>query len=142
VRGSTSASRASPFTRIRTRIFSASDIFVSCLHLLSPCPARRDADGALHQRRNERPFVVGRAAHIALRFGGFARGFRSLLNRLVADRLSLKRGLRVFYANGHQAHATENHAGVLAGTSIIERHLRRGTHRGVDRGTSLERYVR
>src|SRR2546426_12223028 len=71
-RGSTAASHGFPFTFTRTGTFSAADIFVTRLHLLSASAAGGNADGALYEHRDQPSLVLRRAAHIALRLGGCA----------------------------------------------------------------------
>src|SRR5260370_1896087 len=70
VRGSTAASHGFPFTFTRTGTFSAADIFVTRLHLLSASAASGNANGALYEHGHKPSLVLRRAAHIALRLGG------------------------------------------------------------------------
>src|SRR6266571_883726 len=54
VRGSTAASHGFPFTFTRTGTFSAADIFVTRLHLLSASATSGNARGAIMDNRNAR----------------------------------------------------------------------------------------
>src|SRR3981081_3001085 len=142
VRGSTNASRASPFTRTCTVTISAPDIFVSRLDAFAPRPPGRDSNSAFHQRPHQRPLVIRRAAHIALRFGGVPRSFGPSLNRLPIDLFPSQLVLRPLCANRHQPHATQHHANVFANIFAIHRELHRRTRGRVNRRAALKRQVR
>src|SRR5258708_24616906 len=85
VRGSTSASRGSPFTRTRTVIFSATDIFVSCLHTLTAGTPQGDCNRAFHQRSDQGTLIVRGTAHITLRFRCFPRRLGAALSGWLPD---------------------------------------------------------
>src|SRR6267378_156505 len=142
VRGSTNASRASPFTRTRTVTISAPDIFVSRLDAFAPRAPGRDSNSAFHQRPHQRTFIIGRAAHVALRFGGFPRSFGHSLNRLPIDLLPAQLVLRPLCANRHQSHATQHHANVFANILAIHRELHRRTRGRIHRRAAFKRQVR
>src|ERR1700738_1319784 len=141
VRGSTSASRGSPFTRIRTAIFSTPDIFVSRLHAFASRTAYRDAQRALHPRRHERALIVRGTAHVTLRFRCFPRCLGRALNRLFVYSVASQLRLSFLCPNRGQADATQNNANVFASVLAIERELHSGTRCGVDGRATLESQV-
>src|SRR5260370_6115358 len=142
VRGSTSASRASPLTRTRTITFLTSDIFMPCFHLFTARAACGDADGALDERRHQRAFVLRGTPHIALRFRSSPRGFRGSPNILLAKRLSAHRCFRFLGADGGEAHATENHARILARVVAFQSELHRSAPGWIYRRTALKSKMR
>src|SRR6266436_8450499 len=99
VRGSTSASRGSPLTRTRTRIFSTPDIFVSRLNLFPARPPRRDSNCPLDESGDQDAFVIRGASHVVLRFRGRARRFGGALDPLLLEFFPLQSFLGLFCAN-------------------------------------------
>src|ERR1700687_5260067 len=123
VRGSTTASRRWPFTRIRTSVFSTPDIFVSSLHTLTAGSAHGDSDGTLHQRRHQHSLVIRGTAHIALRLGSVPHCVRSPLDGLIVEFLAGQFPFRRFRANRGQPHAAQYDTGVFAHILAVEGEL-------------------
>src|SRR5215469_16469798 len=138
VRGSTAASRNSPFTRMRTRVLSAADIFVSCLHAFAARSPRRDAYRSPHQCRNQPAFVFGGATHVALWFGGVLSRFGSALNGFGVELVATKLGFGLCCAKNSQADAAQSDASVLATIFAVERELNGSADRSVYGSASLE----
>src|SRR5206468_13090237 len=99
VRGSTSASRGSPLTRTRTRIFSASGIFVSRLNVFPARPAHRDSDRPFDEGTHQDAFVICGAPHVVLRFGGRAHRFDGAIDSLLLEFFPPQGFLRFSCAN-------------------------------------------
>src|SRR6266850_2007657 len=96
VRGSTSASRGSPLTRTRTRIFSASGIFVPRLNVFPARPAHRNSDGPLEESGDQDALVIRGASHVVLRFRGRAHRFDGAFDPLLLEFFPTQGFLRLF----------------------------------------------
>src|SRR5690242_16297113 len=120
VRGSTSATRASPFTRTRTRIFLASGILMPRIHRFTASPPRRDPDSAFHQGSCQHPLVIRRSAHVALRICRRPCRINCNANILLIQRLPPQRCLRLLRANRRKPHAPQNDPRVLTRILTIQ----------------------
>src|SRR2546422_4062060 len=138
VRGSTPASHGFPFTFTRTGTFSAADIFVTRLHLLSASAAGGNANGALYEHRDQPSLVLRRAAHIALRLGGCASRLCSGFDGLRGELRAAQRRLGKLRPNGRQAHAAQHDARVRAGVLIAQNQLNGSTRAGIHGSAALE----
>src|SRR6266852_9185329 len=138
VRGSTVASHGFPFTFTCTGTFSAADIFVTRLHLLSASATSGNANGALYQHGHKPSLILRRAAHIALRLGSCAGRLGSGFDGLRGELRAAQRRLGKFRPDGRQAHAAQHDARVRAGVLIAQSQLNGGTRAGVHGSAPLE----
>src|SRR6266850_2240476 len=141
VRGSTSASRGSPLTRTRTRMFSASNIFVPRLNVFPVRPPHRDSYGPLDESGDQNAFVIRGAPHVVLRFSGRARRFDGAFNPLLLEFLPPQSFLRLFCANRGQSNAAKYNPHILASVAVSERELHRRASRRIDGSAALERQI-
>src|ERR1700730_1946432 len=142
VRGSTTASRGSPVTRMRTVNFSTAYMFSTSLPPFSASTPYLAPNSTLNQSRDQRALVLRRTAHIALRFSRFPRRLSRPLNRLAVDLFPSQLTLRSPGANRCQSDATQNNTNLFANVLAVERELHRGARGGIYRRAAFEGQVR